>query len=275
MTAHQDCVGFLQWCLQRLGLHWPGYRRVHRLVCKRLNRRKAELGLGGFAEYRSWIEAHPDEWAHIDAMCRIPISRFYRDRDVFAALGATVLSAVAALAVRQERNTIRCWSAGCAAGEEPYTLVLAWHYQVAHDWPDIALRVIGTDADEMAISRAGMACYAASSLKELPESWRRTAFQPRSGLLCLKPELRDCVELRLQDVRTAMPDGPFGIILCRNLAFTYFAAAMQQQVLTGMLDRLVSGGFLVLGKHEALPEGAYGLTRLSPTLPIFRFGGLR
>ena len=50
MSRRQDCVDFLQWCLQPLGLRWGGYRRVHCLVCKRLNRRKAELRPGGFAD---------------------------------------------------------------------------------------------------------------------------------------------------------------------------------------------------------------------------------
>jgi chemotaxis protein methyltransferase CheR len=271
MTSDQACITFLKGCLAQLGLRWPGYRRVHRLVCKRLNRRMAELGVGDLSDYQSWIMVHPDEWARIDAMCRIPISRFYRDRDVFEALGAKVLPEAALRAARSGSGAVRCWSAGCASGEEPYTLILLWRYDVACDWPGLDLTIIATDADDVAISRARIACYGRGSLKELPRTWLQQGFRQSDGLFCLKPELRDRVDLRLQDIRTAMPDGPFDVILCRNLVFTYFDEAQQRQVLANMVDRLAPGGFLVLGKHEALPPGTNRLTPLSPRLPIFRW----
>jgi chemotaxis protein methyltransferase CheR len=86
-----DCITFLKWCLPRVELRWQGYRKVHRIVSKRLKRRIKELGLQGFSQYQAWLMAHHDEWAHLEVMCRIPISRFYRDRDVFEAMAATVL----------------------------------------------------------------------------------------------------------------------------------------------------------------------------------------
>ncbi len=78
-----DGVQFLQWCLSRLRLRWPGFRKVRRQVYKRLHRRLQELGLSSVAEYRSYLEEHPTEWAALDALCWIPISRFYRDKGVF------------------------------------------------------------------------------------------------------------------------------------------------------------------------------------------------
>jgi chemotaxis protein methyltransferase CheR len=67
-----------------------------------------------------------------------------------------------------------------------------------------------------------------------------------------------------------MPDGPFHLVLCRNVAFTYFAPPLQHQVLAGLLERLVPGGLLVIGGHESLPEGATGLERAAGALPVFR-----
>ncbi len=80
--ADQACIAFLKWCLPELGLRWPGYRKVRRLVGKRLTRRLAELGLPDLDAYRALLLREPDEWARLDAMYRIPISRLYRDRDV-------------------------------------------------------------------------------------------------------------------------------------------------------------------------------------------------
>jgi chemotaxis protein methyltransferase CheR len=266
----QACVSFLKWCLPRLGLRWQGYRKVHRLVCKRLNRRVAELGLKELTQYHAWLMAHPDEWARIEAMCRIPISRFYRDRDVFEAMASTVLPEAAGNVTRSGIGAVRCWSAGCASGEEPYTVVLLWRFHVARAWPGLDLRMIATDADEVAIARARTACYPPSSLKDLPQAWIAQAFQRSDGLLCLGGALRDCVDFRLQDIRQAMPDGPFELILCRNLVFTYFDETLQHTMLANILDRLAPGGFLVLGKHEALPAGPCSLARLASRLPIYR-----
>lgn len=268
--SHEDCIAFLKWYLPRVGLHWPGYRRVHRLVCKRLNRRMAELGMAQLAQYEPWLAEHPDELARIDVMCRIPISRFYRDRDVFQAIGATVLPAAAEAATRSGAGSVRCWSAGCASGEEPFTMLLVWHFQVARDWPQLGLRLLATDADDVAISRARAACYAPSSLKDLPRAWVDQAFRRANGLCCLNCTFRNQVEFVTQDITQGMPDGIFDIILCRNLVFTYFDETQRLRMLSGLVDRLTPRGFLVLGKHEALPPRSNGLARLSPSLPIYQ-----
>src|SRR6516225_732332 len=115
-------VDFLKWCVPRLGLRWPGYRKVRGLVGKRLNRRLAELGLADLSAYRTFLMREPAEWGQLDAMCRIPISRFYRDRGVFDAIGQQLLPEAAAAVTARGANAVKCWSAGCASGEEPYTL---------------------------------------------------------------------------------------------------------------------------------------------------------
>ena len=90
-----ECVDFLQWALPRLGMRWPGFRKVRRQVCKRIDRRLRELGLPDLAAYRIRLGQDSTEWKFLDGACRITISRFYRDRGVFDALGANVLPALA------------------------------------------------------------------------------------------------------------------------------------------------------------------------------------
>lgn len=266
----EACVAFLKWCLPQLGLRWTGYRKVRRLVGKRVNRRFVELGLSDVSAYRDLLLREPGEWAQLDAICRIPISRFYRDRGVFEAIGQRLMPEAAAMAVKRGDQTVRCWSAGCASGEEPYTLALLWRHKVMPDWPMVRLEVLATDVDETMIARAKAACYARSSLKDLPQQWLKTAFEPSGALFCLIPELRRVVEFALQDIRQAMPDGPFDLILCRNLAFTYFEEHLQRDILDRLTERLYSGGFLVLGMHEALPTGSSGFSRIARGLPIYR-----
>jgi chemotaxis protein methyltransferase CheR len=127
MLTDSECVEFLQWALPQLGLRWPGFRKVRGQVRKRINRRLGELGLTGIADYRDYLQAHPDEWPRLDELCRISISRFYRDRRVFDHLRDDVLPTLAQVAVARHENQVRCWSVGCASGEEIYTVVILWH----------------------------------------------------------------------------------------------------------------------------------------------------
>jgi chemotaxis methyl-accepting protein methylase len=90
-------VQFLQWCLPQLRLIWPAYRKVRRQVYKCLRRRLESLGLGSLAGYRTYLEAHPEEWEILDTSCWISISRFYRSKSVFQLLGQEVSPALAGL----------------------------------------------------------------------------------------------------------------------------------------------------------------------------------
>jgi hypothetical protein len=88
-------------------------------VCRRIERRCRELGLPNVADYRAFLETHPEEWSVLDSPCRISISRFYRDRGVFGSLRRKILPSLAELAGGGDRE-LRVWSAGCASGEEDF-----------------------------------------------------------------------------------------------------------------------------------------------------------
>ena len=137
--ANDDCVAFLRRALPRLALNWPGFRRARRQVCRRLKRRMQSLGLSDFAAYRAHVRAYPEEWAIIDGFCRITISRFLRDKGIFAALGASVLPAMAQRASAEGRG-VAAWSAGCASGEEAYSLKIVWEQCVAPGMPAVAFQ---------------------------------------------------------------------------------------------------------------------------------------
>jgi len=269
-VADQVLVAFLRAWLPALGLRWPGYRKVRGLVGKRLKRRLGELGLPDLIAYQDLLARDPAERTRLEAMCRIPISRFYRDREVFDVIGRRLLPEAASRVAAKGDNEVKCWSAGCASGEEPYTLAMAWHFDVAPGWPALKFAVVATDADEVMIERAKAACYSASSLKELPQAWRERAFSQCGPLFCLTAEFRANVHFRLQDIRHAMPGGRFDLILCRNLVFTYFDEPLQQRLAGELHERLLPGGYLVLGSHETLPAGTEGFARLASKLPIYR-----
>jgi chemotaxis protein methyltransferase CheR len=254
-AGDRRCVEFLQWALPRMGLRWKGFRKVRRQVCRRVRRRLDALGLADLDTYRAHIEAHPGEWAVLDGLTAITISRFARDRGVFEALAREVLPALAA-----DRDRLRAWSAGCASGEEPYTLALLAAERLA----GVQLDILATDVDANVLRRAEDAAYGWGSVKELPEEWRARGFVRRDGLYVLRPEYRQAVTLRRHDVREPPPEGPYDLVLCRNLAFTYHAREGQRMVLAHVAHAMRPGGALVIGAHESLPGDGDGWFRPWP-----------
>jgi chemotaxis protein methyltransferase CheR len=232
-----DCVAFLQWALPRLRLRWEGFRKPRRQVCRRIRARIAELGLDGLTAYRAYLEATRAEWAVLDRLCRVTISRFYRDRGIWDAL-------------RAELDPRTVWSAGCASGEEAYTAALAWPH--AH--------VLATDADAALLERAARGCYRESALKELPAELRAPGFDGR----CIREDVKRRVTFVRHEIRAEPPAGGFDLVLCRNLVFTYFAEELQLEVGRRLAHALAAGGVLVVGAHETLPDG---LGRLDAWLP--------
>jgi chemotaxis protein methyltransferase CheR len=266
-------IQFLQWCLPRLGLQWSGFRKVRRQVYKRIGRRLEEVGLSTVGAYRSYLEAHEDEWRVLDALCWISISRFYRDRRVFEFVGREVLPRLAEMEVANGHDHLRCWSIGCASGEEPYTLAILWKLGVESRFPGLRCEIVATDVDPGAIQRAQRACYTRGSLKDLPAEALAKAFVEEGKEYRLRSEYREPVRFTVQDIRIAAPDGPFCLVLCRNVAFTYFDDPSRRQTLQAIWDRMELGGGLVLGSLELLPGGASGFQPWSERLRIFRRSG--
>jgi chemotaxis protein methyltransferase CheR len=263
-------VAFLQWALPQMGFRWPGFRKVRRQVLRRIGRRMAELGLPGLDAYRSYLEQHADEWAVLDSFCRISISRFYRDRDVFDCLAGSVFPEAARRARARGRSELRCWSAGGASGEEPCTLAVIWQLSVEPDFPGMSLRIVATEVESQMIQRAREAVYPSSSLKDLPASWRECAFEQVGKEYRLKRRYRDNVQWLQQDVRQEAPGGLFDLILCRHLTFTYFDDAVQRHVVARFTESLEPEGYLVTAKKEKLPNDLPNLEAAYPKLGIYR-----
>jgi chemotaxis protein methyltransferase CheR len=259
-----DCTEFLHWALPRLGMRWLGFRRVRRQVCKRLRRRIAELGLAELTAYKALLGTHPDEWTQLDALCRISISRFYRDQRVWRTLEREILPHLTERARVRGETRLWIWSAGCASGEEPYTQALLFafsHGGLTECTPEI----LATDSDPHLLERARRACYPASSLRDVPDSWR-AAFERFDDEHCLRAEYRTPVCFLRQDIRSALPENRFDLILCRNLVFTYFETSMQAAIARRLVERLVAGGRLLLGIYESLPEPVPMLVQERPWL---------
>lgn len=263
-----DCIAFLQWAMPQLQLYWPGFRKVRRQVCKRLKRRLRDLGLADITAYRARLEGDEAEWHVLDECCHITISRFFRDQAVFDTLRRQVLPDIATRAKREGRKP-RIWSAGCASGEEPYSLKILWDLEVARSHPDVQLTLVATDVDAGMLARAREGCFKVTSLHELPPQLVEQAFDRIDARFCVKPWHRQGIDFRNQDLRSGLVEPSFDLILCRYVAFTYFALPLQERVLSRILDHLLPNGCLAIGSHERLPVKETPLTPLPGTPQIF------
>jgi chemotaxis protein methyltransferase CheR len=230
----------------------------------------AELGLPDVLAYRRRLESQAAEWLALAALCTVPISRFYRDKAVFDCLASAVLPALAKAALLHGRERLECWTAGCASGEEPYTLAIQWRMLLAPRFPELGLRVLGTDVDATLLERAKAGCYKASSLEDLPAAWRNEAFEQRDNLFCLREPWRGETQFEQQDLLAELPQRLFDLVLCRNVAFTYFEAEQARAALERIATRLRPGGALVIGVHEELPSDARQFEPWSGCRVIFR-----
>jgi chemotaxis protein methyltransferase CheR len=247
----RECVALLQWALPRLGLRWHGFTNVRRQVCRRVSARAAALGLPDAAAYKRRLEDDPSELAALDALCFVTISRFYRDRRTFDLLRHELLPALAEEALARGETVLRAWSAGCASGEEPYTLSIVWHTELAARFPSLSLEILATDFDQEVLARARRAVFSPSSLRELPEELQRAALENGA----VRAPFRSGIDFVHADIRRFAPTAWQNLVFCRNVAFTYFAEDAQRAFAERAAQCLLPGGLLIIGGHETLPPG--------------------
>jgi chemotaxis protein methyltransferase CheR len=264
-------VAFLRESLPKLGLRWQGFRKVRRVVYRRLERRLAELQLPNLTAYRAYLAANAHEWTVLDSFCRIPVSRFYRDRRLWEFVTDVVLPALAATVIERGADEVRCWSAGCAYGEEPYTLAIVWRLRMEPRFPSLRIHIVATDAEPEMIRGARRARYPPHALRDLPAPLRAEAFTPTVDGLRLGDSYCRDVEFLVQDLREAVPTGTFDLILCRYVAFTYFDEAAQSRTLASFVRKLAPSGAFVIGVGESLPRSERsGLVPWVPRLGVYR-----
>ena len=250
----EQCVAFLQWMLPKLGFRWNGFRKVRNQVCKRITRRFQDLGVRSIDEYKQYLNDHKEEWDVLYSFCYATVSKFYRDKRVYDILGNALLPGLAEK-YQDTDEKVRIWSAGSCSGEEPYTISILWKIRVAEQFESLPdLEIIATDFKQTLIARAEEGDYPESSLQDLPEELAEIAFNQQNGHYKLKDEFKNPVTFQRQDIRQQLPGGPFSIILCRNLVFTYFTADIQTKLLKQMLSKLRPAGYFIIGEHEALPD---------------------
>jgi len=222
------------------------------LVYGRLARRLRHLGLSSFAEYLGRLE--DSGGAELEQFCNAlttNLTAFFRERHHFDFLARAVLP------VLQQRNArtrrIRIWSAGCATGEEAYSIAMVVRETLGGP-PDWDLRILATDVDSSVLARATSGIYDSERLESVEPVRRERWFRPVAGgrRLAVQPELRALIAFRqLNLVGTWPMRGTFDVIFCRNVII-YFDKATQRHVISRMAGLQRAGDHLVLGHSESL-----------------------
>jgi chemotaxis protein methyltransferase CheR len=234
---------------------WDGFRKVRKKVKKRIRLHMEELGYATVEGYLVALDLQPEVRAECEHRLMVTISRFFRDRQLWQAFRERLMPAL----IERFEPPIRIWSAGCAGGEEPYSLAMVW--QSLPGAPPLEL--LATDADVRCLDRARTGVYGRSSLKDVPDDIRTLYFDPnRSGRqFQIKSRLLTPIDWRPHQLLNRPPPGSFHAILLRNNLLTYHQGASLQAAFGRILTVLAPGGYLVVGSHEKLPASSFALVR--------------
>lgn len=241
---------------------WRGYRKVRRGVQKRLVRHMHALNCKTVSEYRSRLDRDEEARREMKRRLTVSISRFFRDQRMWHVLKASVLPAL----VRDHPQGLQVWSAGCARGEEPYTLAAVWS-RIPEPKPP--LRILATDLHPDYLDQARTGVYGQGSLRDVTPEFRETMFQRQApNQWRVKPHLRPPITWRVHDlVADPPPEREFAIIFLRNNLLTYFDEPIRSAAFSRIVGQLPPGGVLAIGAHERLPEGDFNLVP-HPACPL-------
>jgi chemotaxis protein methyltransferase CheR len=248
---------FLKTTLPLLGLRWRRFRS--KSIRRRIIARLRVLGLHSLSEYRSYLLNNEEEMRQLTGLLTVTISRFWRNASLFEALEKTWLPAV--LGRLPEREPLRIWSAGCASGEEPYSLLILWQENFSSSGRD--LRLLASDSDKRCLVRAQESRYPASSFREMPLHLRQKYCSNEGGKFSLPDDFPSRVQWVEHNLawEACFPDNH--LIFCRNLVYTYFTEALQFELSRRFHQSLGPQGLLVVGRKDRLPPGTERLFRLA------------
>ncbi len=242
---------FLRCVCPPLDLEWRKYRR--RTARRRVEARMEELGIGEFPEYARLLQHDPGEARGFADRSRVTLSRFFRERQRWEALGSRVLPEL--LRHGGEGSSLRAWSAGCCNGEEPYTLAVLWLEVLQPRFPDRSLEVLATDIDPRVLERARDGWYQPRTLREVPHAALVRRFVPERGGWRVRPEVSRLVGFERHNLMEDPPPHAMDLVLCRYLAFTYYRGARRHRAAGHIWKALRSGGALMIGRKEGLGPG--------------------
>ena len=226
---------------------FTGYKRPSLL--RRAQKRMQAVGAESYTDYLDYLEVHPDEFIHLFNTVLINVTAFFRDPLPWEMLAQDILPRM--LAAKPSDEPIRVWSAGCASGEEVYTLAILLAEALGPEKFRGRVKIYGTDIDEEALSQARQAAYTPREVAGLSPALLEKYFELSGGRFLVHKDLRRAAIFGRHDLIQDAPISRIDLLSCRN-TLMYFHAEVQARVLAHLHFALRDGGCLLLGKADGL-----------------------
>src|SRR5215468_8354671 len=226
---------------------FTGYKRAS--LMRRVQHQMRQTGVDTFEEYHDYLQVHPDEFTALFNTILINVTGFFRDDEAWEYLRASI---VPGLLDEIGLAPIRVWSAGCASGQEAYSLAMELAERVGPDAFRGQVKIYATDVDEDALAVARQATYTERDLAGLPEGYQDRYFESLGGSrYVFRKELRRSVIFGRNDLVQDAPISRIDLLACRN-TLMYFNAETQSRIVSRLGFALRPNGVLFLGKAEML-----------------------
>ena len=242
----------LEYLRRSRGFDFTGYKRPS--LIRRLGKRMEMAGMRDFGDYTDYLEVHPEEFSQLFNHILINVTAFFRDPACWEYLAEQVIPKI--ISSKKPGEAIRIWSAGCASGEEAYTLAILLAEALGKEAFRERVKIYASDVDEEALAQARHATYPARDLQATPGNLRKAYFVQTEGRYSFDPDLRRSVIFGRHDLVQDAPISRLDLLVCRN-ALMYFNSETQTRILARFHFALNEGGYLFLGKAETMLHQAH------------------
>ncbi|WP_082950761.1 CheR family methyltransferase [Mycobacterium sp. 1164985.4] len=246
------------------GFDFTGYKRTS--LMRRVQHRMRQAGSESYEQYLDHLQASPDEFDALFNTILINVTAFFRDPQAWEYLGEEVVPSL--LAERGPDDPIRVWSAGCASGQEAYTLAMVLAEALGTDAFRQRVKIYATDVDEDALTEARTATYDDKAVESVPPALLGKYFERVNGRHVFLKDLRRAVIFGRNDLVKDAPISRVDLLVCRN-TLMYLNAETQRNVLSRLHFALAPQGTLFLGHAEMLLSHSDRFTPLNLKHRIF------
>ncbi|MEP6573214.1 MAG: CheR family methyltransferase [Gemmatimonadota bacterium] len=229
------------------GFDFTAYKRSS--LVRRVDKRMQEIRLSKYEEYGDYLEVHPEEFTLLFNTILINVTSFFRNPDAWRVVAEAVIPRI--LESKSGHEPIRIWSAGCASGQEAYSIAMQLAEAIGIEEFQRRVKIYATDADEEALQQARQATYSARELETVPPPMVKKYFEQRDARFSFLKDLRRMVIYGRHDLISDAPISRIDMVTCRN-TLMYLNAETQARVLSRFHFALNDGGFLMLGQAETL-----------------------
>jgi two-component system CheB/CheR fusion protein len=261
----QSLEDLLVFVKESRGFDFTGYKRSS--VQRRVTKRMAEVGAERYDDYIDYLQLHADEFAQLFNTLLINVTGFFRDLQTWEYMAEEIVPQL--VASRPADTPLRVWSAGCASGEEAYTVAMVLARVLGDEAFRTRVKIYATDVDEEALDYARLGAYLPRQIEDVPREALDRFFERTEQRYVFRKDLRRCVIFGRNDLVQDAPISRIDLLVCRN-TLMYFTAETQSQMLRRFHFALDDDGVLLLGKSEMLITHANLFTPVDLKRRVFK-----